>query len=68
MRIGLSSKEIGAILGIHPSRAGQAIDPALHKIGRLFRVYPVETMRMILHAAEVMSEAEIDLRSRMASI
>ena len=51
MRIGLSVKEIGRILNVNPSRVSQSIDPALTKVAKLFRAYPVETLEMILHAA-----------------
>lgn len=68
MRIGWSCKEIAAILNVSPTKAGQSLDPAMHKIAKLYRVDPIRTTQAILTAIEeleAMSEEELAAREAM---
>lgn len=71
MRTGFSVKEIAEILGVHPNKAGQSLDPAIEKIARLFRASAIKTMLLIMErAAELetdqdsMSESELECLAR----
>ena len=67
-RTGWPIKEAGAVLGIHPNKVTQSIDPAFRKIARLMRADSGKTMRELTAAMEAldpMSEAELDLLTRI---
>jgi hypothetical protein len=50
MRIGWSCKAAALVLGIHPHRVTQALDPTLHKMALLWRADPSRTMEALLDA------------------
>jgi len=52
MRNHLLLKQIAAAINVSECRAGQAIDPAIDKVSRLYIAYPEPTLRMILDRAE----------------
>lgn len=56
------------MLGIRAEKVTQALDPALVKLARLWRVDPTRTMEAMLDAArnlDPMTDAELDLRERI---
>jgi hypothetical protein len=71
----LSLKQIGATLGLTPNdrgqypHAGQAWEPAIEKVARMFVAYPNETLKVIIEKSEElrtpMEPPELDLRVRM---
>lgn len=70
MRAGWSLKDAASILGIHPNRVTQSLDPTLHRIALLWKADATRTMAAILNAVDnldPMREAEMDLLERMHS-
>lgn len=58
MRKYLSLKQIADALSIRETYAGQAIEPALDKIARLYNYDNMATLRMILDRAEELRQEE----------
>ncbi len=68
MRTGFSLKEAACVLGIHPKRVTQSLDPTLHRIALLWRADSTKTMQCILeavHQLQPMTDDEIALRVQM---
>jgi hypothetical protein len=73
MRAGWSLKDAASVLGIHPHRVTQSLDPTLHRVALLWQADPTRTMLAILDAVatlDSMSDAELDLleRSKMGRL
>ena len=72
MRAGWSLKEASAVLGIHPRRVMQSLDPTLARMARLWRADSTRTMASLLLAVaeldelETMTDRELALRIELA--
>lgn len=69
MRDHLSLQQIADALGVQETYAGQAFDPALEKITKLYLRFPSQTLRLILDKADElrltpMPESELAERIR----
>lgn len=58
MRPHLLLKEIAAVIQVSERRAGQAIDPAIEKMARLYLAYPEQTLRLIMDRAQEMRASQ----------
>lgn len=68
MRAGWSLKDAAVVLGIHPNRVTQSLDPTLRRVALLWRADPTRTLLAILAAVaelDVASTEEIDLQERI---
>lgn len=50
MRDGWQIKDAAPVLGVHPNKVSQAINPAFEKVAKLMIADPVATMRELLNA------------------
>lgn len=58
LRKHLTLKEIGAAIGVRETYAGQAFDPALAKVARVYLQHPRELLAMLLEAAGELDRLE----------
>lgn len=62
MRPHLLLKEIASVIQVSERRAGNAIDPAIDKIARLYLAFPEPTLRLIMDKAEEIRAATATCR------
>lgn len=58
MRNHLTLKEIGAAIGVRETYAGQAFDPALAKVARVYLRYPRELLALLVETARELDRLE----------
>jgi hypothetical protein len=52
MRVGWQIKDAAPVLGVHPNKVTQSINPAFEKVAKLMIADPVATMRELLNAID----------------
>jgi len=60
MRAGWSIKDAAHVLGIHPKKVPQAIDPALRKVAILMAADPVATLLELVAVLEALKQNDND--------